>query len=174
MTDDAESDWARVVGAGAGPEAGLFVMPEVGDEVVVAFEHGDFSRPFVLGGLWNGQHKPPPEAANAAGGEKPLVRTWHSRTGHLITMYDNADNKVEIMTAGGHKIVLDDAKTKIEITSKGGLTLILDDSSSKITFKGSGEVEVKSSGNMKLEAGGNLDLKASGQVNVKGAMINLN
>jgi uncharacterized protein involved in type VI secretion and phage assembly len=174
MADDAESDWARVVGAGAGPEAGLFIMPEVGDEVVVAFEHGDFSRPFVLGGLWNGQHKLPPEAAGAASGEKPLVRTWHSRTGHLITMYDNADNKVEIMTAGGHKIVLDDAGTKIEITSKGGLTLILDDSSSKITLESGGEVEVKSTSNMKLEAGGNLDLKASGQVNVKGAMINLN
>ena len=79
MTDDAESDWARVAGIGAGPEAGFFVMPDVDDEVLVTFAHGDFSQPFVLGGLWNGQNNPPPEAAGAASGEKPLVRTWHSR-----------------------------------------------------------------------------------------------
>lgn len=174
MSDDAESDWARVAGPGAGPEAGTFIMPEVDDEVLVAFEHGDFSRPVVLGGLWNGQHKVPPAAAGAASGEKPLVRTWHSRSGHAITLYDNADKKVEVTTASGHKVVLDDANTKIEISSKGGLTITLDDGSSKIAVESGNEIEVKASGNMKLEAGGNMDIKASGQVNVQGAMINLN
>jgi len=174
MADDAESDWARVVGIGAGPEAGYFVMPDVGDEVLVAFEHGDFSRPCVLGGMWNGQHNLPPEAAAAAGGEKPLVRTWHSRGGHVIATYDNADNKIEIMTAGGHQIVLDDANSKIEIKSSGGLIISLDDSGSKIVVESSNEIQIKASGNMKLEAGGNLDIEATGQVNVKGAMVNLN
>jgi phage protein D/phage baseplate assembly protein gpV len=174
MTDDAESAWARVVGIGAGPEAGYYVMPDVDDEVLVAFEHGDFSRPVVLGGLWNGQHQIPPEAAGAASGEKPQVRTWRSRSGHAFTMYDDADKKVDVVTADGHKITLDDAQKKIEITSKGGLTVTLDDGSSKITIESGNEIGVKATGNMKLEAGANLDIEAGGQVNVKGAMINLN
>jgi phage protein D/phage baseplate assembly protein gpV len=174
MADDAESNWARVLGAGAGPEAGFYVMPDVGDEVVVAFEHGDFNRPFVLGGLWNGQHKIPTEAAGARSGEKPQVRTWQSRTGHKITVYDNADNKIELVTAGGHIVTMDDAGSKIEIKSSGGLKITLDDGGSKITVNSGGEIEVKASGNMKLEAGGNMDIKANGQMNLKGAMINLN
>lgn len=161
MADDAESDWARVIGIGAGPEAGLFVMPEVGDEVAVAFAHGDFSQPFVLGGLWNGQHGLPAEAAGASSGEKPLVRTWHSRSGHWAAMYDNADNKVEIVTAGGHRVVLDDANRKITITSSGGLTLGLDDNGSKITVESGNEIAVKATGNLNLESSGNMNLKAT-------------
>lgn len=174
MSDEAESDWARVVGVGAGPEAGLFVMPEVDDEVLVVFGQGDFSQPFVLGGLWNGQHKLPSEAAQAAKGEKPLVRTWHSRSGHWLAMYDNAKKKVELVTKGGHRFTLDDANKKITLTSSGGLTINLDDTGKKITIESNGEIEVKATTNLKIQAGGNLDLQASGQINVKGSMINLN
>ncbi len=174
MSEDAESDWARVIGSGAGPEAGLYGLPEVGDEVLVAFEQGDFSRPFVLGGLWNGQHDIPPEAAAAGSGEKPLVRTWRSRSGHWVAMHDTADDKVEIVSAGGHKFTLDDANKAITLETIGGLKLSLEDNGSKISLESGNEIELKSSGNMKIEASGNLDLKASGQVNVQGAMINLN
>lgn len=175
LTDSAESDWARVVAPGAGPEAGLLATPAVGDEVAVAFIHGDFSQPVVLGGLWNGQSKLPPEGAQAAKGEKPLVREWRSRIGHRIAMYDNADKKVEIVTAKGHKVVLDDAKTRIEIVSSGGLSVVLDDSGNQITIQSGSNIEVKAdTGNLKLSAGGNVDIQATGQVNIKGTMINLN
>jgi phage protein D/phage baseplate assembly protein gpV len=174
LSNDAESNWARVLGIGAGPEAGIFVIPEVGDEVLVVFGHGDFSQPFVLGGVWNGQNALPPEGSGAPTGEKPLVRTWTSRSGHRISTYDNADDKVEIISAGGHSIILDDANSKIEFTSSSGLTITLDDNGSKVSFGGSSEVEVNTSGNLKLQAGGNIDLQASGQVNIQGAMINLN
>ena len=174
MTDEAESDWARVVGIGGGPEAGLYAMPEVKDEVLVTFAHGDFSQPFILGGLWNGQYAIPPEGAESASGEKPLVRTWRSRSGHRVTMHDNDKKKVDIVTAAGHKFSLDDADQKITLTSKGGLRIILDDTNKKITIESNSEIEVKANGNLKIQAGGNMDLQASGQVNVKGATINLN
>ncbi|HRQ36773.1 MAG TPA: VgrG-related protein [Chloroflexota bacterium] len=190
MADDAESDWARLVGPGGGPKAGFYAVPDVGDEVVVAFEHGDFSRPYIIGGLWNGKHDIPPTAASAGNGERPLVRTWHSRTGHAITMHDDSDNKVEIKTAGGHTITLDDAGSKLEIKSKNGITINIDDGGNKLTIEGSNEVLVKSSTNMTLEAGANMDLKATGNMklqangtidvqatgpaSVKGAVVNLN
>ena len=177
MTEDAESDWARLAAPGAGPEAGFYALPEVDDEVLVAFEHGDFSRPTILGSLWNGQHNVPPTITGAAQNERPLRRTWHSRTGHAITMYDDSDNKVEIKTAEGHTLTLDDNGSQIEIKSSGGLTITLDDNNGTIKIEANGkedEIELKTGGNMKLEAGGNMDIKANGQVNVKGAMVNLN
>lgn len=172
MTDDAESSWARVLGIGAGPDAGIYVMPEVGDEVLVAFEHGKFGRPVVLGGLWNGQAAPPQEVPSR-GNERPLVRTWRSRTGHRITMYDNADNKIEIITQGGHQIILDDANRQIKITSSNGLTITMEDNGGKVTVEGN-ELQIKANGSLTIEAGANMDIQASGQVNIKGAMINLN
>ena len=174
MADDAESDWARVTGIGAGKEAGFYVMPEVGDEVLVLFAHGDFSQPHVIGSLWNGQNAIPSEVEGVASGEKPLVRTWHSQKGHRITIYDNADNKVEILTEAGHHITLDDADRKISIESSGGLTLTLDDSSGKITLESNNQIELKATGNLKIEAGGNLDMEARGILSIKGAMVTLN
>ena len=35
-----------------------FFLPEVNDEVLVAFEHGDVSRPFVVGSLWDEAARP--------------------------------------------------------------------------------------------------------------------
>jgi uncharacterized protein involved in type VI secretion and phage assembly len=193
MTEDAESDWARVVSVGAGPEAGFCATPEVNDEVAVAFEHGDFNRPFILGGLWNGKHKLPPEVTAAATGEKPLVRTWHSRNGHRMAMYDDADKKVEIVTIDGHSVTLDDTNKKVEILTSGGHTVTMDDQGKKLEIKTSGghkvtlddngrkviiestaDIQIKAGINMKLEASANVDIQAGGQVNIKGAMVNLN
>lgn len=181
LTDDAESFWARVVCPGAGPERGLFIMPQVDDEVMVAFEHGDFDRPYVLGGVWNGQQAVPAPGAGAASGEKPLVRTWFSETGHHISVYDNGDKKIEIITAGGHKLVLDDANQKIELTSKGGAKLVINDQSNTVDLESKGPLNVKSTQPMSIKSDATLaveaktiDIKASGPLNLKGAVVNIN
>jgi phage protein D len=180
-SDDEESFWARVVSAGAGPESGLAVVPAIDDEVLVVFQHGDFNQPFVLGGLWNGQDKLPPPVTAAAAGEKPLVRSWRSRTGHHITIHDNADNKLELATSGGHRLVIDDAGRQIVLRSAGGLELILDDGSQQITIKGGGPVAVEATGaltlqgaSVKISATGSMELQAGGAVTVKGATVSLN
>jgi len=174
LADDAESNWARVMGIGAGPEAGICVLPEVGDEVLVTFAHGDFSQPYVLGGVWNGQHKLPPEVDGAGDGEKPLVRTWRSRSGHRISVFDDAEDKIEIVTKDGHQLVLNDADRKIVISSKGGQKIILDDGGSKISIEVGSELEVKSGGSLKIKSSGNLDVEAGGNLNLKGATVNIN
>ena len=171
MTDDLESNWGRVMGIGAGPETGLFVLPEVGDEVLVAFAHGDFNQPYVLGGLWNGKDELPSEAANAPSGEMPKVRTWHARSGARIAIYDTADKKIEIVTADGRSVVLDDQNKTITLKTSG-VTLELKDSA--ISIESQSEVSLKAQSNLKIEASGNLDLKAGGQLNIKGAMVNIN
>jgi phage protein D/phage baseplate assembly protein gpV len=173
MSEKAESDWARGVSLGAGPQSGFFALPDVGDEVLVAFEHGDFGRPFVLGSLWNGKSGVPPETAEAGSGQKSSVRSWRSRAGHRITMRDDSQ-KIEVETSAGQSLTLDDGQGKIEIASGSGLTVTLDERTGKIAIESTGNVEINASGNMKLEAGANMDIQARGQVNVRGATINLN
>lgn len=172
LDESAESNWARVIGIGAGPESGYYVMPAIDDEVMVGFMHGDFNYPIVVGGVWNGQNKIPPEGGSAGNGEKPQVRSIHSTNGHKITMYDNADKKIEIITTDGQSIILDDKNKKIEIkASSGKITL----EQGKISIEHSGgELAVKTGSNMKWEAGGNIEITASGNVTIKGAMVDLN
>jgi len=135
MSEKEESDWARVIGIGAGPEAGFYAVPAVNDEVMVAFIHGDFSQPVVLGGVWNGKHAVPPDSKVNNPGERPEVRVWRSRAGHKIVLYDNAEQKLEIETKDGHHIILDDANNKVEIRSKGGLS-ITSETNMELTAKG--------------------------------------
>ncbi|MGH3991279.1 MAG: VgrG-related protein, partial [Pseudonocardiaceae bacterium] len=58
LADDYASGWARTVQIGAGSNRGAMILPEVGDEVLVGFEQGDFDNPYVLGGLYNGKDAP--------------------------------------------------------------------------------------------------------------------
>jgi phage protein D len=163
LSDEVSSAWARVIGIGAGNEAGLFVMPAVGDEVALIFEFGDFNRPFVIGGMWNGKEKVPPETSAAGSGERPLVRAWRSLKGHAITMYDN-QKKIEIKTNDGHTITLDDQNKSVVISSEGEFKVMV---KRDITIEGQANMKVTTSGNLSIEAQGKLDLKGS-QVNIEG------
>lgn len=173
MTDEAESFWARLAAPGAGPTAGFLAIPEVGDEVIVAFEHGDINHPVILGGLWNGKHAIPAATAGAAAGEKPLVRTWQSINGHYMAMHDDADQKIEMMTSGGHLFIMDDTNKKMEVKTSGGHTLTLDDNSSKVIIKSSGDIEITSPQNIKLDAGANLEMSAKSDVKIEGMNVNI-
>lgn len=161
MTEDAESDWARLATVGGGPDAGLAAIPAVDDEVLVAFEHGDFSRPFVLGGLWNGQHQLPAET-KASPGEEPLVRVWCSRSGHFIAMHDTSDKKLQIKTAGGYSITLDDKNKNISISGPGELKITMDK-----------EITIESKSNIKIKATGDMNLEAMKNVTIKGTQVTL-
>jgi len=55
LTEDHTSFWARLASPMAGKQRGLYILPEIDDEVLVAFEHGDIHRPYVIGMLWNGK-----------------------------------------------------------------------------------------------------------------------
>ena len=177
LSNEMESCWARL----ASPDRGTVNVPAVGDEVLVAFEHGDFNRPYVIGMMWNDKHAVP--LTTDVPEDRSQIRTWQSRAGHKLTLNDKADKPGIVLTSKqGHKIAIDDQTNKMEITSKNGATIVIDDTAQKISVQSKGSVEVKATTTMKLEAttsmeikaGSTLSIQASGPVTVKGAVINLN
>ena len=171
LSKEHESNWARVISPMAGNGRGLYVLPEVDDEVLVAFEHGRVDFPFVLGSLWNGKDKPP--GANDDG--KNNVRALKSRSGHTISLDDTeGKEKIEIIDAKGKEsIVLDTAQNTITITADKDI--VIESKNGKVQITAKQGIEIKSQdGPASLEAGGNVDVKAGGNANVKGSTINLN
>jgi uncharacterized protein involved in type VI secretion and phage assembly len=148
LAERAESHWARVAMAGAGNERGLVVLPEVGDEVLVAFDHGDPRRPYVVGGLYNGKDKLP---VNPLDGGKVVKRLLVSRNGHRVEL-DDKDDVITIKSGDGkHKVVVDQKGSKIVL-----------DTSGDVEVTSTGKLAVKASDSMKLESSGALELKANG------------
>lgn len=165
LSDDVESDWARVVGAGAGPDRGFYCLPEVNDEVLVVFEQDDVGRPYVLAGLWNGQDKPPLPTSEALENGRVRQRTFTTRAGHKLTFTDGRDEGVVLETASGHRLALADEQRKVILETSGGNVLTLDDSSN--------EVQLESRGNMTLKGGANLTIEATGSLTLKGQTFSL-
>lgn len=177
--DRAHSYWARIATLFAGAGRGSFFIPEVGDEVLVAFEHGDPGRPIVIGSLWNSEDTPP-ESMDGEG--KNHVRAIHSRSGHIVRLVDDTENqaaKVEIISQGGHKLTLDDegGQGKIELKTAGGHTLTFDDAGGKASLAdsggnklefdaNSGALKVQVSGNADQQVGGNLSISVSGSATI--------
>jgi uncharacterized protein involved in type VI secretion and phage assembly len=116
LSDTHESDWVRIATLMAGRDRGAFFLPDIGDEVLVAFDHGDFEHPYVIGALWNGVDKPP--ETNADG--KNNIKKIKSRSGHEIILDDSAGaEKIQIKdNTGLNSILLDPVKNSITIESQ--------------------------------------------------------
>lgn len=169
IADQAESDWARVVALMAGPGRGLYFLPEVNDEVLVAFEHGNPDSLYVLGALWNGKDKPP--ESNSDG--KNNLRTIKSRSGHVIRLTDTAgEEKIEIIDkTAKNRIVISAKDNTITITADADVTIQSTNGKLKLDGKG---VEISSQAAVKIEASQSMDLKSGAQLNIKGQIVNIN
>ncbi|MGF1602850.1 MAG: VgrG-related protein [Thermosynechococcaceae cyanobacterium] len=145
LSEKDESHWARVVGLGAAKDRGFYCLPEINDEVLVAFEHGDIHRPYIIGGVWNGGEDKTVETVNdTIDNGKVRLRTIKTRTGHTIQFVEedkfNSKAGIYITTADGHHIDLNDSEKYIEIQTIGNHTIRMDD---KPISKG---IEIKTSG----------------------------
>jgi uncharacterized protein involved in type VI secretion and phage assembly len=136
MGADQPSAPARVMMPMAGGKRGTYFFPEQGDEVVVAFEHGDANFPIIIGAVWN-QNDPVPAQADTS--KTNNVRTIVSRSGHEITLDDTAAaQKVTIKTQGGQSLVLDDTGAgTVTLTAMGGTSITMDAQSITLSASGS-------------------------------------
>ncbi|HEY5115318.1 MAG TPA: VgrG-related protein, partial [Nakamurella sp.] len=184
LSDSYVSDWARTVQPGAGKDRGAMVLPEVGDEVLVAFEQADIRRPYVLGGLYNGIDTPPAGGVKLIDGSSGAVnrRSMVSRRGHRIDLIDE-DGRTEgitLTTTGDKlKLVMDSVATtitlhsdgKVLIEGKGGV--VIDSASAKLELKG-GEVSIAATSGVKIDGGaGAVNVTAGTELALKGTTAKL-
>ena len=135
------SVWARLATLMAGANRGTWFIPDVDDEVLVAFEGGDPRRPYVVGALWNGQDTPP-ETMDGAGNN--FIKSITSRNGVKITLDDNdGQEKMILETPGGQKLTMQDGPGKVEIVDSNGNSVTLD--SGGISVVASVKVSVRAS-----------------------------
>ena len=168
--EDFISSWARVSTQFAGPGRGFYCLPDIDDEVLVMFEHGDLRRPYVIGSVWNGWDKPPVNEHSADDSIDPMGvdlgisgtcvdnglitrtnkgRFIKSRSGHLF-MFDDGDlagsEKVVIKTRRGHVLVLSDRRGGGGIAlydSTGEEYLYFDEVGKKITLESrNGDIDI--------------------------------
>jgi uncharacterized protein involved in type VI secretion and phage assembly len=171
--DGDASTWARVATLMAGNDRGTWFLPEVGDEVLVAFDHGDVQHPYVLGALWNGQDKPAGDNSDG----KNNIRRVKSRSGHELVLDDTvAAEKVTLKTKAGHTIILDDTPggERIEIKDKSGSnTLVIDSVQNSISLESAMQIKMKAAV-VEIEADATLTIKAGAVLTVQGAMVKIN
>ncbi len=158
-----ESDWCRIAQLG-GVRGGGLMMPEVGDEVLVAFDRGSLEHPYVLAGLYNGVDKPTPNTD----GLQPIDPTsgrvnWRSmasRSGHTVELVDaksRMKSGIRLQTGNGRLTVhMDETRTSVTIRSDGS-----------VSISGTRNVSIRAGGNLSLTAGGSLTMSAGGAVDIK-------
>src|SRR5262245_36807663 len=122
LSEQETTFWARIAVPMAGPSRGTYVLPEIDDQVLVVFEHGDIHRPIVIGGLWS--KKQEPVEVNQSG--KNNTKLLKSRSGHRIIFDDKeGSEKIAIVDkTGKNKIVLDSVNKIVKIESDGDIEVI--------------------------------------------------
>jgi phage protein D len=144
LDDIDESPWMRIAGPMAGEGRGFFCLPEISDEVLVAFEQGDIHRPYLVGMLWNGPDRPP-------------------RTNQAVVGRDGRVNQRLIRSRSGHEILLDDTAGREQV-------VVSDQSGNRIVLAG-GEMRIKVEGDLIIKASGRITLEAGREIRLKGTMI---
>jgi phage protein D len=155
---DAESAWARVLTPSAGNARGMLMLPVMGEEVLIGFEHDDTTRPYVLGSLFGGVDKPGDDLLHDGDGSFAL----------------RSDQKVHIASAQDTTFASQAAFT-VEAQGDIGFRANKDlaAKSQKLSLNGSTEITIEAGTTLTLKCGPSQIQLSSAGVKVSGPMINL-
>lgn len=166
-SDERESYWARIAAPMAGKDRGVYFLPEVGDEVLVAFERGDMRFPYVIGALWNGK-EPAPESNGDGANDLRVIKT---RKGHKLTFNDGQKGLVRLELNDGKKLQIDD--DGIVMDDGQGNSVKIESRSGAITLQAATSLALKAP-KITIEASGPAEVKAGATLTVKGALVQIN
>lgn len=148
---DFETQWAPVSQIYAGDGYGAYWIPEIDDQVLIAFMRGELRKPVVIGSIYSRDHTP--HQARQGGSDPKVLRT---QSGHMLLMEDGSGPKIRL------------------VDQTGGNEIEIDSSSNKVTVRASGDVVVEAGANLSIRASGSLSIEAGGTLSIKGATIALN
>lgn len=159
------SIWARMGLPYATNGAGVYFLPEVGDEVVLGFVDNDPRFPVILGGVHSEAHPAPvtPDGENNQKGilTRSKMKLW----------FDEAEKRITIETPGGHVFVLSDRDQSITLNDSNGNRVEL--TSAGIVLNSAKDLTLKAAGKIGLEAGAGLNLDARANVDMHGMVVNI-
>ncbi len=156
--------WARIASPYATKSAGVFFMPEVGDEVVLSFLNNDPSFPIIVGSLYSSQHAPPftPDEKNT---HKAIVSN-----AQLKIDMDDVKKVVQITTPGGHTVTMSDDQQSISIVDSNKNKMEM--TSSGISINSPGDITIKATGQIQIQAQTSVAVQATTDLSLKGMNVN--
>lgn len=138
-----QTPWIRVLSPSGGGDKGMFIMPEVGEEVIVEFEGGNPEQPFVIGATYNGKAK---------------------------SSFANAGNDMKAFkTRSGNTILLNDAVGSITVTDKNGSSMLMD-GAGNITVSSQTLVTVQTEDHIIVKAPNKIEL-ISKEIHIQGTEV---
>lgn len=168
-----ETDFIRVMTPMAGKEYGMFLLPEVGDEVLIGFVDGDFSDPYVLGSLWNTK-APAPVTVQDGKNER---RTVKSKTAHQLEFNDGEEAPgLTLATALESRLAMNDKEKTITVTDKAGENYLkIDINGGSVTLEGKTKLVLKCGGAfIELDGSSNaISIKTSGNITIDGQQVDV-
>ncbi len=172
LSDSEESAWARVASVSAGNARGMMMLPQVNEEVIVGFEHGDTRRPIVIGSLFNGKDKPGTDLMQNRDGSFALLSNEKAHIHAKKDIEIKSDQKmvVEIKSDANTKVQGNTTSETTGTTKQKAQSFTLEAGTS-MTIKGV-SVTVEASAALTLK-GATVDVQASGPLNLKGAIVNI-
>ncbi len=159
LGDDTEGWWARIASPNAGNARGLLMMPQVGDEVVIGFEHDDVHHPYVLGSLFNGQAKPGDDLAIQDG-------SFSLQSDQKIAMHAK-----DVITIKSDKDFTLETTGKIDQKPQQDMTL---DGAQAVTIKGGTTISIEGTTQLEIKCGNaSLTMTQLGTISISGTQISL-
>ena len=156
-----EGIWSRISMMDAGENRGAFFLPEVGDEVILGFIHGD-PRDAVVLGMFNSSTKPAPIEASDDNFEKGIVTK-----SEMKILFNDETKVLSMETPAGKKLSLDEDQGILQLEDENNNKIVLD--SSGITIESSGDLILKAGSNLQVEGGANAEIKAGANFKAEGS-----
>jgi uncharacterized protein involved in type VI secretion and phage assembly len=169
--------WARLCAAGGSSGRGFMWIPNISDEVLVAFVEGDLSSAYILGGLWSTMHRPPATTPLDFLTKKVIQTGATAALGHQIE-FDDAKQSITITTSTKQSITMDPLKISLSNLA-GTVSVTLDNKTQAVSITAAGSIDLKAVKSISMKAA-SIELNGAkvnitgGQTTVVGAPIKLN
>lgn len=159
------SEWVRLALPYASKEHGMWFLPEVGDEVLIYVDRGDFDHPILIGTLYNGVNTPPSTGrqGDKNSNNQNNLRFIKTRSGHTLCFDDSdSQNQIVLKDKDNRRFEINSSEQKVVISDSKSNEVALDGSTVTIRNSGGSEVSVKESEiSLKSAGGATVTVKAN-------------